>query len=83
MSGRPQSLPRRGDGWRAANAVKTAKADKQAADLAHVIRQMQAAGTVTLTGLAAGLNALCIPAPRGGRWSAMQVKRLLARMEAA
>jgi DNA invertase Pin-like site-specific DNA recombinase len=78
--GKPENLSNREQGSRKGNAAKAAMAGRRAADLAHVVREMQAAGAVTLLGLAAGLNARRIPAPRGGSWSATQVKRLLARM---
>ncbi len=69
----------------AASAAKwAAKADARAQDLAPVIAEMKAAGTVTLTALARGLNRRGIPTASGvGAWSAVQVKRVLARVEAS
>lgn len=61
----------------ASAAVRTAKARARAEDLAHVIEEMRAAGAVSLRALAEGLNARGVPAARGGRWSGVQVARVL------
>lgn len=42
-----------------------------------VIRQLQASGATSLRAIADGLNTQEIPTPRGGKWSAVQVKRIL------
>jgi DNA invertase Pin-like site-specific DNA recombinase len=42
-----------------------------------VIRELQASGATSLREIAAGLNEQGIEAPRGGEWSAVQVKRVL------
>jgi Recombinase len=48
---------------------------------ALIIRELQAAGATTLRAIADGLNAKKIPTARGqGEWSAVQVRRVLARM---
>jgi DNA invertase Pin-like site-specific DNA recombinase len=71
-------------GSAASAAKRAAKADARAQDLAPVIEEMRAAGTVTLHALAKGLNAREIPTASGvGVWSALQVKRVLARVGAA
>jgi hypothetical protein len=70
-------------GSAASAAKRAAQADARAQDLAPVIAEMKAAGTVTLGALARGLNARGIPAARGKRWSAVQVRRVLARAEAS
>jgi hypothetical protein len=44
-----------------------------------VIEEMKAAGAVSLRKLAEGLDARGIAAPRGGRWSAVQVARVVER----
>jgi hypothetical protein len=41
------------------------------------IQELQAAGRESLQAIAAGLDERGIPAARGGRWSAVQVSRLL------
>jgi DNA invertase Pin-like site-specific DNA recombinase len=54
------------------------RADARAADLAPTIRKLQAAGTRSLRGIAAGLNDQNIPTARGnGAWRATQVARVL------
>lgn len=68
----------------AASAVKRAKAaQERAADLGTVITELQQAGSTSLSQIAAGLNARGIPAARGGEWKAVQVSRVLARLDAA
>lgn len=65
-------------GWEA----RTARADAKAADCASTIRALQAAGTTSLRGIAAELNARGIPTASGrGDWQAVQVARVLARLE--
>jgi hypothetical protein len=46
-------------------------------DLAPTIQELQAAGCESLRAIAAGLEECSIPAARGGKWSAVQVARLL------
>jgi Recombinase len=59
-------------------ARRVALADRRAADVAPVIRELQTAG-LSLRGIAAALGERGIPTPRGGPWSAVQVSRVLAR----
>jgi hypothetical protein len=61
----------------AARQLRTEKAEKWAADLLPVIESLKAAGTVSLREIAAALSAQGITAPRGGAFSAVQVKRAL------
>jgi DNA invertase Pin-like site-specific DNA recombinase len=63
-----------------ARAVRHAKADSRTIDLAPTIRQLQSEGAHSLRGIAARLNAQGITAPRGGTWSAAQVRRTLSRI---
>lgn len=57
-----------------------ARADSRAADIAPIIKDLQAAGAESLRDIARGLNEAGIPTPRGqGEWSAVQVKRTLER----
>jgi hypothetical protein len=66
---------------RTARAVRVARADARAADLAPLIAELRAAGVTTLQGIADGLNRSGIPTPRGrGEWQAPQVRRVLARL---
>ena len=62
-------------------AVLQARADGRAADIAPTIKSLQAGGATSLRAIAAGLNAQGIPTAKGnGQWSAVQVKRVLARI---
>jgi DNA invertase Pin-like site-specific DNA recombinase len=61
----------------AGNAAKVAQARARAADLAPTIKELQTAGYESLRAIATGLEERGIPAARGGKWSAVQVSRLL------
>lgn len=63
--------------------VRTARADALASDRSEVVARIRAEGVTSLQGIARELNARSIPAPRGGTWSAGQVRRVLLRMSAA
>ena len=57
------------------------KAGDRAADLAPTIKDLQATGRTSLRAIADGLNGQGIPTVRGqGRWSAVQVMRVLMRI---
>jgi DNA invertase Pin-like site-specific DNA recombinase len=62
-------------------AARQAKARARAHAILPVIEELRAAGTVTNSALAAELNARGVTAPRGGRWQAAQVTRLLRYAE--
>jgi DNA invertase Pin-like site-specific DNA recombinase len=64
----------------AGTAAVQAKAQARAADLAGTVKEVQAAGCESLRAIAEELDARGIPAARGGKWSAVQVSRLLARL---
>jgi hypothetical protein len=65
---------------RTARAVRTARADARAADLAPTIKELQASGA-TLQAIAAELNRRGIPTATGrGEWCGKQVRRVLARL---
>jgi hypothetical protein len=53
----------------------------RAADLAPIIKELQAAGKTSLRAIAAGLNEQGIPTARGGEWSSPQVMRILERLD--
>ncbi|MGB3448739.1 MAG: recombinase family protein [Xanthobacteraceae bacterium] len=53
-----------------------------ATDLEPVIRRLRDEGASSLRDIADGLNNAGIPTPRGGRWQAVQVSRVLARIAA-
>jgi len=58
-----------------------ARADAKAADLAPIIKELQAAGKTSLRTIAEGLNAQGIQTARGdGEWTATQVMRVLERL---
>jgi DNA invertase Pin-like site-specific DNA recombinase len=71
--------PYAAQGSAASAAARAAKARARAEDLAPVIEEMRATGAVSLNAIARGLNARGVPAARGGRWSAVQVRRVVAR----
>jgi DNA invertase Pin-like site-specific DNA recombinase len=59
-----------------------ARADSRAADIAPIIADLQAAGKTSLRDIADGLNKAGIPTARGrGAWSAVQVQRVLERLD--
>jgi DNA invertase Pin-like site-specific DNA recombinase len=57
-----------------------ANADRQAANVLPVIREVQRTGAVTLRDLADALNARGIPTARGGKWYAISVRNVLSRV---
>jgi DNA invertase Pin-like site-specific DNA recombinase len=61
----------------AGRAALQAKARARAADLSPTVKELQAGGAESLRAIAAGLDERGIPAARGGKWSAVQVSRLL------
>ena len=66
---------------RAARAVRTARADARAADLAPIITDAPAAGVTSLRAIAAVLNERGIPTATGvGKWRAAQVWRVRAHV---
>jgi DNA invertase Pin-like site-specific DNA recombinase len=78
--GTPANLRNHDLGRARGRATKTAKARKRAADLAPIVADLRASGATSLSAIAAGLNELRIPTAREGRWSAVQVERVLERM---
>jgi DNA invertase Pin-like site-specific DNA recombinase len=63
---------------RAAAAIQ-ASADRHAANVLPIIREVQKAGARTLREIADALNARGVPTARGGRWFATSVSNVLAR----
>ncbi len=70
-------------GGAASGAVRRERAAARAPDLAPLIDCLRASGATTLHEIAAGLNQQGIGATRGGKWSAVQVSRVLALVGAA
>jgi DNA invertase Pin-like site-specific DNA recombinase len=66
------------EGAKASVVVRRSKAAKRSADLLPMIHDIQAGGAGSLRQIAGALNTRGIPAPRGGEWSAVQVRRVLA-----
>jgi DNA invertase Pin-like site-specific DNA recombinase len=63
--------------------ARAERAEAKAADLAPIIRDMQAAGATSLRAIAAALNERGIPTANGqNEWRAVQVSRVLARLRA-
>jgi DNA invertase Pin-like site-specific DNA recombinase len=67
------------DRAKAAASVK-AIAEAKASDILPLIREIQSAGPSSFRGIASALNDRGIPSPRGGRWQATSVQRLLTRV---
>jgi len=76
--GTPANLVNQIGGRAKGNAAMAAKAAKRTADLLPLILPMKAGGA-SLRQIADGLNRCGVPAPRGGEWSAVAVKRILDR----
>lgn len=60
--------------------VRTDKARAWAEDKRDILSEIQGSGITTARGIARELNALEVPAPRGGQWAPVQVSRLLQRL---
>ena len=56
------------------------RALRHAADLAPTIKGIQATGITSLNGIARALNQRSVPTARKGKWTAVQVRRVLARL---
>jgi DNA invertase Pin-like site-specific DNA recombinase len=72
--------PRLSDARSSADAARQANADRFAANVAPIIRQVRAAGCASLRDIAGALNARGVKTRRGaGSWTAAAVSRVLAR----
>jgi DNA invertase Pin-like site-specific DNA recombinase len=60
-------------------AVNKAEADRFAANVLPVIREIEAAGVTTMQGIADALNAGGVATARGGKWHASTVRNALRR----
>jgi DNA invertase Pin-like site-specific DNA recombinase len=65
------------NGTIASAIARRTKSEARARDVLPVIREIEAGGSSSLRHVAAQLTHRGIPAPRGGSWSAMQVKRVI------
>lgn len=66
-----------GAGQEAATKARQEKAKARASDLLPVIRELQESGIKSLGGIAKSLNERGITTARGGKWQAVQVRRVL------
>lgn len=80
--GNPKNLTAEGRnrGAQEGNRVRSMKAKALATDLLPVITAIQDDGVISLHGIAKQLNIQGIPTTRGGKWQAIQVSRVLARV---
>ncbi|MHB8283869.1 MAG: recombinase family protein [Caulobacteraceae bacterium] len=62
--------------------VRTRRANSRASEVVGIIDDVREGGATSLRCIAAELNSRTIPAPRGGEWSAAQVRRVLAQAAA-
>ena len=63
-------------------AANKANADRFAANIIPIIREIQASGVTTLRGVARALNARGVPSARGVPWSPVAVSNILKRANA-
>ena len=77
--GNPQHLTdaARQQGTSESAKVRKAKAQSRASDYIPIIETIKADGITTLAAIADAMNLRNVPAPRGGRWQATQVKRVI------
>jgi DNA invertase Pin-like site-specific DNA recombinase len=61
----------------AGQAAIRERVQKRASDIMPTVKELQETGCESLRAIAAGLEERGIPAARGGKWSAVQVARLL------
>jgi DNA invertase Pin-like site-specific DNA recombinase len=76
--GCPENLSRRSIGVEASARVRSAAAREYRVDIGSIVQTAQTEGRTSLREIASYLNENRIPARRGGAWSAVQVKRVLA-----
>ncbi len=81
LGGRRVSAKRFAEIGAAARQTFRVQAAKGRAQVLLVIAEIQGQGISTLRGIAAELNVREIDAPRGGPWSAVQVQRVIRRIE--
>src|SRR3954449_8697708 len=70
-----------GEAQQKGQAANGAQADRHAANVLPIIREIQAAGVGTLAGIADALNARGVRTARGGRWHRSTVRNALAWAE--
>jgi DNA invertase Pin-like site-specific DNA recombinase len=77
LGGRRVSAERFAEIQAAARQAHAQKAAEARVSVLPAIAKIQASGATSLRQIAFGLNALEIPTPRGGEWSAVQVQRVI------
>lgn len=82
--GSPRNLTRKGraKGNEQSGETRTLMAVQRAQDLAPTLAAIQAEGVTSLRQIARSLNERDIPTARQGRWTAVQVQRILWRLNA-
>ena len=71
--------PKLSEARRHAEVAKKESADRYAANILPVIREIQGSGVKSLRGVARALTARGIPTARGGAWTPVQVSAILKR----
>lgn len=66
----------------AAKAGREARTQVQADRIGATVTEIRTAGITSANGIAKALNERGIPTAKGGQWQAIQVQRLLARLDA-
>lgn len=74
------ALRRAGKGNTASALAQANEAREFAERFREKVEELRSSGVVSLSGMAAELNAQGLPTPRGGKWHASSVKNLLARL---
>ena len=71
--------PRLAEAIATTNAARTEAADRFAANVRPIIREIQKSGVSSLRGVAKALSARGVKTARGGEWTAVQVSDILRR----
>ena len=70
-------------GNKVSTATRSLTAAKRAQDLAPTLMEIQGQGVTSFRQMALALNERGIPTARGGQWTAVQVQRVIQRLNAA
>ena len=81
-AGKPSAVNLRPRPSAEGHAAPARRSRERAVDMAPLLREIRAAGALTLEQVANALNALGVPSARGGRWYPMQVTRVERRLVA-
>ena len=77
LGDRPENLRNSKFGSKRSAEIRRSRAGSLAADLLPVIEVIRAEGITSFGGIAKALNQRGIPTPRGSRWQAVQVQRVI------